>query len=98
MADHSTRHGLTPDQVRVWVESSCEAQGLPVVVTEPATLSRVGVLLGGGRGQAGARPSRRSQPPRGSDPVRVQSGAASLGSGQDRGVLEDGLYDARLAG
>lgn len=43
------RHGLTPDQLREWVEASCTAQGVPVHVTEPSVVSQVGVLLGAPR-------------------------------------------------
>jgi hypothetical protein len=51
------RYGLTPAQLLAWVSDSCRAQGLPVVVTDPTVVARVGVLLGatrrkpsGGRG------------------------------------------------
>ncbi len=93
-----TAHGLTPAQVRQWVDSSCAAQGVPVVVTDLGVLTRVGVLLGGGRGQAAARPPRRLQPPPGSNPVRVQTVPAGLRGGQDHGMVEDGFHDRRLAG
>jgi hypothetical protein len=51
------RHGLTPAQLLAWVTDSCRAQGVPVLVTDPTVVERVGVLLGaqrrkpsGGRG------------------------------------------------
>ena len=66
-----TAHGLTPEQVKAWVDSSCDSQGVPVRVTDPGVLARVGVLFGVGRGQAAARPSRRLQPPLGSNPLGV---------------------------
>lgn len=51
-------YGLTLDQVRAWVEQTCAAQGVPVVVSDPAVVSRVGVLLGPGRRKpAGGRPA-----------------------------------------
>jgi len=51
------RYGLTLDQVRAWVEATCTAQGVPVLVSDPAVVSRVGVLLGSERRAppAGAR-------------------------------------------
>lgn len=59
-------HGLTAEQVRQWLEASCAAQGVPVVVTDAGVLSRVGVLVSGRRRkpQAGAT---RSQSPRDHD-------------------------------
>lgn len=51
------RYGLTPAQLLAWVTDSCRAQGVPVIVTDPTVVERVGVLLGaqrrkpsGGRG------------------------------------------------
>lgn len=90
-------HGLTPAEVSQWVERSCAAQGVPVLVTDPGVLARVGVLIGGTRGKpSGARD--RLQPPLGNNPVGVQSVSAGLGRGLDDGVIEDGLHDRRLAG
>lgn len=65
-----TTHGLTPQQVKAWVESSCLSQGLPVRVTEPGVLARVGVLFGGTRGAPLGRRDRL-QPPLGSNPLGV---------------------------
>lgn len=74
--------GYSPQEVRAWVTASCDAQGLPVVVTDPATLARVAALLGSGSGngaqpgvpralapRAPARPSRLGylHPPQGLD-------------------------------
>lgn len=42
-------HGLTFGDVRDWVAASCAAQGLPVLVTDPATVATVGALLGAAR-------------------------------------------------
>ena len=92
-----TAHGLTPAQVRQWVDSTCAAQGVPVMVTDLGVLARVGVLIGGTRRKpSGGRD--RLQPPLGSNPVRVQSGPSGLRGGQDHGVVEDGLHDGYLAG
>ena len=38
---------LTGDGLRAWVEASCSAQGVPVKVTDPMVVARVGVLLTG---------------------------------------------------
>ena len=92
-----TAHGLTSAQVRQWVDSTCAAQGVPVLVTDLGVLARVGVLIGGTRGKPpGARD--RLQPPLGSNPVRVQAVPPGLRSGQDHRVVEDSLDDGRLAG
>lgn len=42
-----------------WLEASCAAQGVPVRVTDPGVLARVGVLMGGAPGTDG-RGSGRS--------------------------------------
>jgi len=92
-----TAHGLTPAQVRKWVDSSCTAQGVPVVVTDLGVLARVGVLFGESRGAPLGRRDRL-QPPLGSNPVRVQTVPPGLGGGQDYRVVEDSLHNGRLAG
>ena len=92
-----TGRGVKPAQVRQWVESTCAAQGVPVVVTDRGVLARVGVLIGGTRGKPpGARD--RLQPPLGINPVRVQTVPPGLGRRPDDGIVEDGLHDGRLAG
>lgn len=40
------------DTLMRWLEASCAAQGIPVLVTDAGVVLRVGVLLGG-RGPAG---------------------------------------------
>lgn len=51
-------YGMTLEQVRAWVEASCLAQGVPVVVSDPAVVARVGALLGAGRRKpSGGRPA-----------------------------------------
>ena len=89
---------LTGDDLRAWVEASCSAQGVPVKVTDPMVVARVGVLLTGkgpGRPQAkrgGDGPSR-SQLPDG-----VHSGGVEpvAGAGSDDGVVEDRGDDRAL--
>ena len=58
--------GVTPEQVRAWVEASCAEQGVEVAVSDPATVVRIVVLLGGpGRAAADRRAAARAalQPP-----------------------------------
>jgi hypothetical protein len=45
--------GVDMEAVRAWLVASCAAQGVPVHVTDPAMVSRLGVLLGasGDRGE-----------------------------------------------
>lgn len=49
---------FSPDQVADWVRASCEAQGVPVVVSDPGVVSNV-VALATGRvaGPADRKPS-----------------------------------------
>lgn len=43
------RYGLTPAQLLAWVADSCTAQGVPLVVSDPGVVARVGVLMGAPR-------------------------------------------------
>ncbi len=50
--------GLTEAELRAWVEASCQAQGVPVFVSDAATVRAVQVLLtepGAGLPSAGAK-------------------------------------------
>lgn len=38
--------GIDPAALAAWVRASCEAQGVPEKVTDPAALRRIGDLLG----------------------------------------------------
>lgn len=40
--------GIDPEVLKAWVRSSCEAQGVPEKVTDPAVLHQIGWLLGAG--------------------------------------------------
>ena len=94
---------LTDSEVAAWVAASCAAQGLPVKVTDVATVSDVCVLLGGGA--PGDRPARQ----RGRRPVRAvlepppgvdTAGIDGLGTGdarEDDGMVKDGGDDGVLA-
>lgn len=90
------------DAVRAWVEATCAAQGVPVLVTDAGAVSRLRVLLSV-RGSAGGAPAgvrrgpRRSEGPAGHDSVRVQS-AGSGGAGEDGRVVQDGSDDRGLPG
>jgi len=68
---------IDPDALRAWVAATCAAQGIPVAVTDSATISRVGVLLSGRdaarRSRSDARSIRRSQLPGGNDPLDVNT-------------------------
>lgn len=47
-----TGQQVTREQVEAWVRSSCERQGVAVVVTDPVVVSRVVVLLTGREARA----------------------------------------------
>jgi hypothetical protein len=70
--------------IRAWLEQSCAHQGVAVVVTDPAVVARVGVLLGGGAAartpaERASTARRRLEPPNGDDSGRVEP--ADAGSG-----------------
>ena len=91
--------GLTPEQVRCWVEASCAAQGVAVAVADPGTVGRIVVLLGGpGREGPGRGAADRAalQPPDRTHPVGVEPGLAAAGSGTDDGVVEKHGDDGAL--
>lgn len=46
-----------PEQVRAWLVASCEAQGVPVTIEDPATVRDVVVLL---TGRAGGHSAKRA--------------------------------------
>lgn len=63
-------------KLTAWVEATCAAQGVPVRVTDPGVIARIGVLLGAtpgtdGRG-SGRSTAAASEPPDGLNPGRVQ--------------------------
>jgi hypothetical protein len=95
--------GLNREQLAAWVAASCAAQGLPVQMTDPATVNQVRVLMGGG--STGARAHARSAStnpaggrlhlPAGIDSAGVE-GARSERAGLDDGVIEDRADDRGL--
>lgn len=40
--------GVDSQVLAAWVRASCEAQGVPEKVTDPAALRRIGTLFGAG--------------------------------------------------
>lgn len=90
------------DALRAWVESTCSAQGVPVLVTDAGSVAQLRVLLSVRASADGApagarRGPRRSQGPGGNDPVRVQT-SGSWGAGEDGGEVEHGGDDRGLPG
>ncbi len=51
--------GLDPAAVAAWVLRSCQAQGVPVRVSDPTVLSHVRALVGVGEPAAGPREGPR---------------------------------------
>lgn len=93
---------LSDEQLAAWVVASCQAQGVPVKVSEGRVVEQVRVLLTGQVGRtAPARtrgrsaPARRSQPPDRPDTSRVE-GLSAAGSRSDDRVVEHGPNDRRL--
>lgn len=79
-----------------WVNASCVAQGLPLLVTDAGVIARVCTLLGG-RAPGPERSMRRRDPakdrleaPGRDDPAGVE-GAGTGRAGQDRDVVDHGL-------
>ena len=94
---------LTDDEITGFVEVSCQAQGVPVKISDPRLIDQVVVLLGGTRRSSGpaseAGPGRRrarSEPPGDLNPVRVESSGAS--AGEDGDPVHDGGHDGVLPG
>lgn len=90
---------LSAERVAAWVEASCAAQGVPVKVSDPHVVARVGVLLGvrsATGAQAKLRPVRTaaSEPPDRTNPVGIER-AGHLGRVDD-GVIQHGGDDGSL--
>lgn len=96
--------GVPPERLRAWVEASTRAQGLPVHVSDPATIQAVRALLAGGEPgtsalarSAGAGPGGHpSEAPDRLDPVDVQTLAPGPGGGLDHDVVDHGTEDGDL--
>lgn len=46
MTKPTSDHQLTQEQITEWTRQSCEAQGVPVKVTDPNVVDTVVILLG----------------------------------------------------
>lgn len=95
--------GLPADDLAAWVAESCAVQGVPVKVTDPTVLRRVGVLLSGAA--EGSRAQARSAAPRDSAarseaPHDVHAGSVkgpgAGGAGSDDDVVDQGADDGVL--
>src|SRR4051794_15053988 len=93
------------DRLLAWVEASTQAQGLPLRVADPATVTRISLLLTGGesRSRASARSARTGLDARRSEaPDRLNAGdveplAAGARSGTDHDVIDHSLDDRGLS-
>ena len=94
---------LSRDELVAWVSASCAAQGVPVFVTDPTVLGRVGLLLGGRpgaparRGSASEAAGRPLETPADVDAGRVEP-LDAWGGGMDGYVVNDGADDRDLSG
>lgn len=91
--------GLSAEQIRRWTERTCAEQQVPVAVTDPLTIARIGDLLGrDGCAAAGGRaaPGPALQPPDRTNAVGIEPVAATL-PGTDDGLVEQGGDDGSLA-
>ena len=98
-------HRFAADVVAAWVQASCDAQGVPVLVTDAGVVADVAVLLTGRAAPGGpqrfcAGPPGRppvSEPPDGGHSVVVHA-AGSWATGSDDGMIHHGGHDLGLAG
>lgn len=74
----------TRDEFTAWLAASCERQGVPLIITDPAVLAHVATLLGHHRDR---RPRRRAQVGRDQDrsdapdrldPTNIQGAGAAM--------------------
>jgi hypothetical protein len=69
--------GLTPEQIRAWVEQSCAAQGIPVAVEDPRVIGRlVDLLAQSSRQTARTRAGSKVERPRTAGPTTARSSIA----------------------
>ncbi len=92
-------------EVASWVAASCAAQGVPVKVTEPGVVRRVGALLGAAPDGARGRKRSGTRAPSGARSVAPHDGHAGgvedldpWGAGSDDGVVDHSLDDGVLPG
>ena len=94
---------LASEQVAAWgVIASCQEQGVPVKVTDPTVIRKVGVLLGtmGGEGRGEARSASRPSPAGLQAPGDGNAGRVHCldtgGAGGDHRVVDDSSHDGVL--
>lgn len=90
------------ERLRVWVEASCAAQGVPVFVADAVVIADALALVkgrdaAGGRPEGGTRSARPSHPPGGNDPLGSEYLLHPGDSGKDGRVVKHGPYDGDLA-
>jgi len=68
---------VTPQMVRAWVERTCAAQGVPVVVTDPVTIAKVAALLAQTRQTGSTRSGSKRARPRTAGETTARSRTAS---------------------
>jgi hypothetical protein len=93
---------LSDADLEAWVTASCDAQGVPVQITDAYVLAKVATLLTGGASRPSAG-KRRPVAPTGSEaPHRLHSTSvepAASGTGRsDHNVVDNGGDDGRLSG
>jgi hypothetical protein len=66
--------GVPAEVLAQWVAGSCAAQGLPVKVTDPTVVRRVGALLGAGATGVPGRKRSGTGDPAGAAPVVLSRG------------------------
>ncbi len=95
---------LSAAEVAAWVVASCAAQGLPVKVSDPGVVRRVGALLGAPGAGSRAHPrsgstrpdAGRSVAPHDADPGRG-NGLGTWRPGADDDVVDHGPDDGVLS-
>jgi hypothetical protein len=93
--DDGSQHGV----MLAWLQASCTAQGVPVIVSDPGVVATVATLCGA-PSPAGAPPRPRtawlrSEAPLRADPVDVQRPRPGCPRADD-GVIKDGFDDGLL--
>ena len=83
--------GVTPEEVRAFVQRTCRDQGVPVLVTSPRVVAQVVALLGGIGSSA-----HGSGTPNGLNACGVEP-VGPTGGGLDDHVIDHGLDGSALA-
>lgn len=95
---------LSANEVAAWVAASCAAQGVPIKVTDPTVIRRVGALLGAAEPAGRARKRSGTRPAGVAGSVAPHDGHAggvqdsgTGGAGSDHRVVDQGCDDGVLA-